>query len=64
MFLTDVIMGDAYKAGRTGSWGKPPDGKDSVAAYPDFMRSLANDEHIIFDPHYQRIRYIIEADLT
>lgn len=63
MFLADVIMGDAYRASRTGSWSKPPDGKDSVAAYPDFMRTLANDEHIIFDPNYQRIRYIIEADL-
>lgn len=62
MFLGDVIMGDAYKATNCGSWGKPPNGKDSVVAQPSFMRSLANDEHIIFDANYQRIRYIIEGD--
>jgi len=63
MFLNDVIMGDAYMARSTGSWGKAPDRKDSVAAYPDFMRSLQNDEHIIFNAHHQRIRYLIEMDL-
>lgn len=61
MFLQDIIMGEAYKATTTGSWQTPPNGCDSIAAYPDFMRSLANDEHIIFDPNYQRIRYIIEG---
>lgn len=65
MFLNDVIMGDAYMARGCGSWGSPPGGKDSVCAFPgrNFVSSLANDEHIIFDPTYQRIRYIIEADL-
>ncbi len=62
MFLQDVIMGDAYMTAQCGSWAKPPGSKDSIAAYPDFMYSLANDEHIIFDANHQRIRYIIEAD--
>lgn len=60
-FLCDVIMGDAYMTPSTGSWNKPPNGKDSVAAYPEFCRSLVNEEHIIFDPTYQRIRYIVEV---
>ncbi len=63
MFLNDVIMGDAYMASSCGSWSKPPKGKDSVAAYDTYVSSLANDEHIIFNPDHQRIRYIIEADL-
>jgi hypothetical protein len=61
MFLQDIIMGKAYPARTTGSWQTPPGGCDSIAAYPDFMRTLANDEHIIFDPDYQRIRYIVEG---
>lgn len=62
MFLNDVIMGDAYMTRRTGSWSKAPDGKDSVAAFCE-ITSVQNDEHIIFDPSYQRIKYIIEGDL-
>jgi len=63
MFLCDTIMGNAYMTKRTGSWGAAPAGCDSVAAYPEHT-SVANDEHVIFDPNYQRIRYIIEADLV
>jgi len=63
MFLSDVIMGDAYMARACGSWSSPPKGKDSVAAYERYVGSLANDEHIIFDPNYQRIRYVVEATL-
>ena len=63
LFLCDVIMGDAYMTPSTGSWNKPPQGKDSVAAVPSHCRSLVNEEHIIFDPNYQRIRYVIEADI-
>lgn len=62
MFLNDVIMGDAYMTPSTGSWNTPPQGKDSVAAYPDHCYSLVNDEHIVFNADYQRIRYVIEAD--
>ena len=63
MFLSDVIMGDAYMCRGCGSWSQPPKGKDSVAAFDTYVSSLANDEHIIFNPHYQRIRYIIEGDM-
>ena len=62
MFLADVAMGKGYMTKTTGSWSTPPDGCDSVAAYPEFS-SVINDEHIIFNPHYQRIRYLVEADL-
>ncbi len=62
MFLADVIMGDAYMARSCGSWSQPPSGKDSVAAFDKYVESLANDEHIIFNPNYQRIRYVIEGD--
>ena len=62
MFLSDVIMGQAYMTRSTGSWSRPPDGCDSVAAFAEFS-SVANDEHIIFDENYHRIRYMVEADL-
>lgn len=61
MFLADVIMGKAYMCRSTGSWGKAPDRSDTIAAYPEYS-SVANDEHIIFSPDHQRIRYIIEGD--
>jgi hypothetical protein len=63
MFLADVVMGDPFMARSCGSWSSPPKGKDSVAAFDKYVSSLANDEHIIFDPNYQRIRYVIEAEL-
>ncbi len=62
MFLNDVVMGDPYMTKWTGSWTKPPNGKDSVAAYSE-IATVQNDEHIIFNPNYQRIKYIIEGDL-
>ena len=64
MFLSDVIMGDAYMCRGCGSWSQPPKGKDSVAAFDTYVSSLANDEHIIFNPNYQRIRYLIEAEMA
>lgn len=62
MFLCDVIMGEAYMARYAGSWNKPPNNCDSIAAFRE-ITTVQNDEHIIFDPNYQRIRYIIEGDL-
>lgn len=63
MFLTDTAMGKAYMTKTTGSWVTPPRGYDSIAAYPEHS-SVVNDEHIIFDPNHQRIRYIIEGSLS
>lgn len=64
MFLCDMIMGDTYRAPSTGSWTTPPNGKDSVFGVGgDKGHALQNDEHIIFDSSYQRIRYVIEGDL-
>lgn len=61
MFLNDMIMGDAYRAPSTGSWVTPPDGKDSVFGVGgDRGHRLENDEHVVFDPTYVRIRYLIE----
>jgi hypothetical protein len=63
MFLCDMIMGDAYRAPSTGSWSQAPNGKDSVFGVGgDRGHSLQNDEHVIFDPNYSRIRYLIEFD--
>jgi hypothetical protein len=62
MFLGDVAMGRAYMTKTTGSWAQPPRGYDSIAAYPEFS-SVINDEHIIFNPHHQRIRYLVECEL-
>jgi hypothetical protein len=63
LFLQDTIAGEPYMARATGSWQTPPNGCDSIAAYPDFMPFLQNDEHIIFNPDYQRIRYMIEGEM-
>lgn len=61
MFMCDTIMGDAYLAPSTGSWDSPPNGKDSVFGRGgDRGHGLQNDEHVVFSPHYARIRYLIE----
>jgi hypothetical protein len=61
MFLTETLMGDAYVAPTTGSWVNPPNGKDSVFGRGgDRGHRLENDEHVVFDPHYNRIRYLVE----
>jgi len=63
MFLSDMLMGDAYRAPSTGSWNTPPDGKDSVFGVGgDRGHRLENDEHVIFSPDHQRIRYLVEFD--
>ena len=99
MFLNDMIMGNAYRAPSTGSWGAPPKScskcakpaksastsrsrwgrqssttrhcscggtqtkADSVFGIGgDGGHGLENDEHVIFDPNYQQIRYLIEFD--
>ena len=61
MFMCDTLMGDAYRAPSTGSWDSPPNGKDSVFGVGgDRGHGLQNDEHVVFNPHYNRIRYLIE----
>lgn len=60
LMLSDVIMGVPHMATSTGSWTKPPRGKDSIAVYPEKC-TVINDEHVIFSPDQQRIRYLIEA---
>jgi hypothetical protein len=63
MFLSDVIMGDAYRAPSTGSWANPPQGKDSIVGFGgDPGHGLQNDEHVIFSPDYQQIRYLAEFE--
>jgi len=97
MFVTDMIMGHAYRAPSTGSWSSPPQScvkchrpnnmqgtyrsygnrggattcqcggaqvqSDSVFGVGgDNGHGLENDEHIIFSPDYQRIRYVVEFD--
>jgi hypothetical protein len=63
LLLSDVIMGVPHMATSTGSWAKPPRGKDSIAVYPEKC-TVINDEHVIFSPDQQRIRYLIEAKLS
>lgn len=66
MFLADVIGGKFHYP--RNAWGlntdKCPAGADSVYAHPTYISSLANDEHIIFDPTYCRLRYVIEMDFV
>lgn len=66
MFLSDVIGGKFNYPTR--AWGlntdQCPAGYDSVYAHPSRISSLANDEHIIFDPDYCRLRYVVELEMT
>lgn len=61
MFLCDTIMGDAYRAPSTGSWSSPPNGKDSIFGVGgDRGHGLLNDEHVVQEMFYNRIRYLVE----
>lgn len=61
MFMCDTLMGTAYRAPSTGSWMTPPSGADSVFGVGgDRGHRLENDEHVVFSPHYNRIRYLVE----
>jgi hypothetical protein len=61
MFLCDLTLGKPYMAKST-MWNtiNCPRGHDSVFA-KQRVTSVQNDEHVIFDPNQQFIRYIIEA---
>ena len=63
MFLCDMLMGKAYRAPSTGSWNRPPGDHDSVFGVGgDRGHRLENDELVIFQSDYQRIRYLVEFD--
>lgn len=61
MFLCDVALGKPFMA-RSTMWDTVlcPQGYDSIFAAAG-RTSVANDEHVIFDPHQQEIRYLIEG---
>lgn len=63
MFLCDLTLGKPYMA-KTTMWNTVncPSGHDSVFAQRG-RTSVQNDEHVIFDPRQQFIKYIIEAQL-
>lgn len=64
MFLCDVAGGKFHYPERAWTIGdRCPAGSDSVFAHPRYCSTLQNDEHVIFDPTQQRIRYLIEVDL-
>lgn len=64
MFMCDLTLGKCHMAQDT-MWTTTqcPRGTDSIFAATGRRNrmSLANDEHVIFDPNQQFIRYIIEA---
>ena len=61
MFLNDMLMGQTYRAPSTGSWDQPPNGCDSVFGVGgDRGHRLENDELVVFNPHFTRIRYLVE----
>jgi hypothetical protein len=63
MFLSDVIGGKFHYPRSAGTLGsKCPNGEDSVFAHPKYVPSLYNDEHVIFNPDYARIRYLVEVE--
>jgi len=64
MFLCDVAGGQFYYPRK--AWGigdTCPGGGDSVYAHPSRINTLANDEHVVFNPDHLRIRYLIEGAL-
>jgi hypothetical protein len=60
MFLCDVTLGKPHMATSAWSINDCPRGYDSVFAKRGHT-SVQNDEHVIFDPNQQFIRYIVEA---
>jgi len=65
LFLCDMVVGKAYRAPSTGSWNNPPNGCDSVFGVGgdrNASHHLENDEHVIFQIDYQRIRYLVETE--
>lgn len=63
MFLCDLTLGKCHMA-RSTMWNQVtcPRGADSIFAKRG-MTSVQNDEHVIFDPNQQFIRYIVEGSL-
>lgn len=63
MFMCDLTLGNAYMA-RTTMWDTVdcPRGYDSIFAERG-RTSVQNDEHVIFKPDQQFIKYIIEGSL-
>jgi hypothetical protein len=63
MFLCDLTVGKAHMA-RSTMWNQVdcPRGADSIFAKRG-KTSVQNDEHVIFDPNQQFIRYVIEAKI-
>lgn len=63
MFLCDLTVGKAHMA-RSTMWNQVtcPRGSDSIFAKRG-RTSVQNDEHVIFDPNQQFIRYVIEGKL-
>ena len=60
LLLCDVIMGEPNQASDTEIWTKPPRGHDRIEPPPKNISALNNDEYVVFNPDFQRIRYIIE----
>lgn len=64
MFLCDVAGGKHHYP--RNAWGIDdtcPEGGDSVFAHPNYCRSLANNEYVVFNPAQVRIRYLVEVKL-
>lgn len=63
MFLCDLTLGNPYMATST-MWSTAtcPRGHDSIYAKGGHT-SVINDEHVIFDPNQQFIKYIVEGTL-
>lgn len=61
MFMCDLTIGKAHMA-RSTMWNQTtcPRGADSIFAKRG-RTSVQNDEHVIFDPNQQFIRYVVEA---
>ena len=62
--FSDVIMGNPYTLQYRLVDPTPERPRFCGRTLPDYIRTLQNDEHIIFNPDYQRIRYLIEADIV
>lgn len=63
MFLVDLTLGKPYMA-KTTMWDTVECPREHDSVYAKAGRtSVQNDEHVIFDPNQQHIRYIIEGDV-
>jgi len=68
MFIADVALGNPYVAAEAHGYTKPPNGHHCVFGKAGVSRSwggtLMNNEFVTYDRRQNRLRYLVEFNLT